>query len=200
MKMDSVVILAETPRSSISYGESLSTHDEALSHYGRGFEEGVNRIPVSPLYQYPVVVPMAVEHNKVEEEKKHKKSNDWTFDMFDCCSAPGIWIKALFCPCVQYAANRTKMGTSDTQSGFMHGLMHCASLPWWCCGVPSWIGAKTRLAYEDEFNIKSNKTTNALAHCFCISCALTQESREIDWQLAQQRVDYGIESQPLKLN
>jgi len=161
--------------------------------FGPPFQQQPFSVPY--ISQQPPSVPQMVispgdgiggNRNAYNKPYNAKGQRDWSFRLCDCFSSCQTCLYACCCPCIAYGQNISRLRNLEirgiphpkggevitpeclTYLGFLHFAVPC------CYAV---IGRKE---IRERYSIEGNACQDCLHQCFCIPCAITQESREID--------------------
>ncbi|KAH9962162.1 PLAC8 family-domain-containing protein [Russula dissimulans] len=111
---------------------------------------------------------------------------DWSFGLFNFCSACNLCCWATFCPCVVYGQNKQRLRHLQREgaalpSGAKRVSEDCRGF---CCmALPCfyWVfqmGSRTDV--RNRYDIGGGPLKDFFDSVCCLPCALTQESREIE--------------------
>jgi len=113
-------------------------------------------------------------------------AREWSYGVFDCFSDASTFVLGWFCPCVVFSQNKTRLehldrtGTPHPAGGdglggdcVTYGALAV------CCGLGWVLQIGTRAATRRRYQLQGDSVSDILCSCFCVPCALTQESREI---------------------
>jgi len=111
----------------------------------------------------------------------------WTYNLFGCFDAFGKCCVALWCPCLIYSENKSRMRAlhysgqphptgGDLLSGdcCIYGLLACG------CGSGWILDCILRAEEREREKISGDCCTDWLVSCFCVSCGQIQLSRELE--------------------
>ncbi|TFK59457.1 PLAC8-domain-containing protein [Pluteus cervinus] len=127
---------------------------------------------------------------------------EWSFEILDCCGDSETCLAALLCPCVMHSANEKRHQYLETHGTYdpEHGGPWCSENCWdyvvkmgvaifvgcctgglaCCCRMPCLTQISPRQRLRARYNIVGTPSTDCTAAILCSSCALTQESRELE--------------------
>lgn len=138
--------------------------------------------------------------NALRKPVDQRGHREWSYDLTDCVGDCGTCCFALFCPCIVFSKNKTRLehlketgerhpdrGTGFTRDCFYHFLL-CAV----CCNclIQSGVRSKIRSRYRI-----SDVGSDCCTGLCCTSCELTQESRELELEeesLIQRNINIRI--------
>ncbi|XXG81539.1 hypothetical protein AAC387_Pa09g2147 [Persea americana] len=100
----------------------------------------------------------------------------WSTGLCDCCQDVGNCCLTYWCPCITFGriADIVDRGSSSCGSA---GARYMSL--WMAFGTPSVYSCSYRTKLRAQFNLQGNQCTDCLIHCFCETCALCQEYREL---------------------
>ncbi|TFK62804.1 PLAC8-domain-containing protein [Pluteus cervinus] len=142
--------------------------------------------------QQPEATPMMTlaaqtGSNRNMKNIPYEVQRDWSHGLYDCC--PGGCITccgASICPCIIYAKNKHRLeylerqGEPDPDNGGCCSgdcWIHCA-VSVLCLGSLLQLGPRSGI--RSRYRIKGDGCGECCTVCWCSSCALTQESRELE--------------------
>ncbi|CAL0312419.1 unnamed protein product [Lupinus luteus] len=105
-----------------------------------------------------------------------KAVSDWSTDLFDCFSDYNSCCLTLWCPCVTFgriAEIVDKGSTSCGASGALYTLIT------YLTGFGCLYSCFYRTKMRKQYMLKESPCCDCLVHCFCETCALCQEYREL---------------------
>ncbi|TFK61547.1 hypothetical protein BDN72DRAFT_778108 [Pluteus cervinus] len=127
---------------------------------------------------------------------------EWSFEIFECCGDSETCLAALFCPCIVHSANEKRIQYLETHGTYdpEHGGPWCSDNCWdyicktgvaifcgccsgglaCCCRMPCLMQISPRQHVRARYNIVGTASTDCVGAVCCSSCALTQESRELE--------------------
>jgi len=141
---------------------------------------------------------------------------DWSNNFWSCAEALPTCLFGHFCPCILYSKNKTRMqhlaetGAPHPEGGEAVGIdcaIYCGLTV--CTGFAWILQGFNRTQTRERYNIapgsigdwfatnvdpRASIAGDMLASCFCHSCQLTQQSREIE--LEEQSLMAQNSSQP----
>ncbi|KAL3830751.1 hypothetical protein ACJIZ3_019553 [Penstemon smallii] len=100
----------------------------------------------------------------------------WSTGLCDCFSDVRNCCITLWCPCVTFGkiAEIVDKGSSSCgQSGALYTVIACVT------GCPCWYSCFYRSKMRQQYSLHESPCGDCLVHCFCESCALCQEYREL---------------------
>ncbi len=111
------------------------------------------------------------------EEPNHRRGpqgpQEWKSGLFGCFDDCGSCCLTLWCPCVQYGKNYEKVHNDGCCSqGFLFCLLGS-------CGLNCCIHSGLRSDVRQRYNIQEG-CNDWLVTCFCVTCAICQEARELE--------------------
>jgi Cys-rich protein (TIGR01571 family) len=142
----------------------------------------------SPIYaaQHPMSVPKQMAQVSPEIiGTRELPGNKWSKDLFDCSHHLGFCLLSCLCPCVGFGVLYQKAAsTDDPNSGWLGTCGMCATYLLTIVLGPSHctISGAFRTALREGFNIPGDDCTDYCLHCFCPSCAMTQELYEMEYR------------------
>ncbi|XP_057420893.1 protein PLANT CADMIUM RESISTANCE 2-like [Lotus japonicus] len=104
---------------------------------------------------------------------------EWSTGLCDCFSNCGNCCMTCWCPCVTFgrvAEIVDKGSTSCGASGALYTLITCL------IGCGCLYSCFYRSKMRSQHHLKGNDCLDCLTHCFCESCSLCQEYRELENQ------------------
>ncbi|KAI9330288.1 PLAC8 family-domain-containing protein [Obelidium mucronatum] len=109
---------------------------------------------------------------------RRKEPRPWHFGLFGCLEDPLTCALSVCFPCVVFGQNTEKItGTSFFTPCCMYTCVTLCTfgvlLPFYTFG--------TRGSLRSKYHINGDACADLMIHCCCHWCALTQESREINW-------------------
>ncbi|KAF2308389.1 hypothetical protein GH714_006665 [Hevea brasiliensis] len=131
----------------------------------------VTGIPVNPSPQY--------ENRQfpLHDLYPHGREGAWSSGLCDCCSDVKNCCITFWCPCItfgQIAEILDKGTTSCATAGAIYGLLI------WLTGYCGWIYSCTyRSKLRQQYMLPESPCNDCLVHCFCETCSLCQEYREL---------------------
>ncbi|WZY95136.1 hypothetical protein YC2023_067465 [Brassica napus] len=102
--------------------------------------------------------------------------NQWTSGLCSCMEDGKIVCLTCFCPCVAFGriANIADEGNHGCgECGIFYGLICCV------VGLPCLFSCTYRTKIRRKFGLPESPASDCITHCFCESCALCQEYREL---------------------
>jgi len=111
---------------------------------------------------------------------------EWTFGLCQCCDTCGTCLFAWCCPCFSFGQNMSRFKFLQTQGrphptgGEMFNSDCCVYCALLYVGCPCFVGMGGRTDIRTRYQIDGGGCTDCLCHAYCVPCALTQESREIE--------------------
>ncbi|VFQ92395.1 unnamed protein product [Cuscuta campestris] len=100
----------------------------------------------------------------------------WSTGLFGCFSDPSNCCLTFWCPCVTFGriAEIVDKGSSSCGvNGALYTLMACVT------GCPCLYSCFYRKKMREQYMLRDRPCGDCLLHCFCESCALCQEHREL---------------------
>nr|GMD23438.1 protein PLANT CADMIUM RESISTANCE 2-like [Ipomoea batatas] len=134
---------------------------------------------------------------------KPKIRGPWSTGLCDCFSDPRNCCVTFWCPCItfgQIAEIVDKGSNSCGVNGALYTILACVT------GFPCCYSCFYRSKMREQYMLKESPCGDCLVHCFCESCALCQEYRElknrgfdmsIGWHGNVERQNRGIAMAPL---
>uniref|UniRef100_A0A0C9QR12 TSA: Wollemia nobilis Ref_Wollemi_Transcript_13379_1113 transcribed RNA sequence n=1 Tax=Wollemia nobilis TaxID=56998 RepID=A0A0C9QR12_9CONI len=101
---------------------------------------------------------------------------EWSSGLCDCGSDPCNCCLTCWCPCItfgQLAEIVDEGSPSCAVSGLVYGALLCFT------GCACCYSCLYRTKMRSKFNLAENPCGDCLLHCFCESCAMCQEYREL---------------------
>ncbi|CAI9785464.1 unnamed protein product [Fraxinus pennsylvanica] len=129
-------------------------------------------IPVSSSGQYYSDIPQPHVHVHVPPKPKVP----WSTGLFDCFSDVRNCCITCWCPCITFGriAEIVDKGSSSCgQSGALYTILACVT----CC--PCFYSCFYRSKMRKQHVLHESPCGDCCVHCFCESCALCQEYREL---------------------
>ncbi|KAI4357591.1 hypothetical protein L6164_001529 [Bauhinia variegata] len=126
----------------------------------------------------------------------------WSTGLFDCCSDVKNCCITCWCPCItfgQIAEIVDRGSTSSVTSGTLYGLI---SLITGCACIYSYV---YRTKIREQYMLEESPCGDCMVHCFCDSCAMCQEYRELQnrgynmtlgWKGNVQQQNHGVAMTP----
>uniref|UniRef100_M4E0M6 Uncharacterized protein n=1 Tax=Brassica campestris TaxID=3711 RepID=M4E0M6_BRACM len=102
--------------------------------------------------------------------------NQWTSGLCSCMEDGKTVCLTCFCPCVAFGriANIADEGNHGCgECGIFYGLICCV------VGLPCLFSCTYRTKIRRKFGLPESPASDCITHCFCESCALCQEYREL---------------------
>ncbi|XP_024196761.1 protein PLANT CADMIUM RESISTANCE 2 [Rosa chinensis] len=100
----------------------------------------------------------------------------WKSDLLDCFSDPKSCCLTFWCPCITFgriAEIVDKGSPSCAVSGALYAFIAIV------IGFPYCYSCSYRLKMREQYALDGNHCSDFLIHCFCETCALCQEYREL---------------------
>ncbi|KAI9324372.1 PLAC8 family-domain-containing protein [Zopfochytrium polystomum] len=117
-------------------------------------------------------VPMSV-HWTQQVFQHPTPPRPWSHGLFGCFSDFGTCCLSMYCPCIVYGKNQEKIGNGDQGC-----LVYCLAQA--CCGLGFIVQCIGRGNVRAKLNVEGSSMGDLCVVCCCGTCALTQESQEID--------------------
>ncbi|XP_015895405.3 protein PLANT CADMIUM RESISTANCE 2 [Ziziphus jujuba] len=123
--------------------------------------------------------PYVSDHSSQPPPQFHlrpKTRGPWSTGLFDCFSDVKTCCITCWCPCVTFGriAEIVDKGSSSCgANGALYTLIACVT------GFPCCYSCFYRTKMRQQYSLAESPCGDCLVHCFCESCALCQEHREL---------------------
>jgi len=173
---------------STSYHNPYRPHQHPTYHTGSYVHVPV---PATTYHQPQAVQPMSTSGvgnlNARGMPVRIDGTRDWSNRTGDCFGDCNTCLTACCCPCIVYAQNKSRFEHLD-RIGYPHPyagdslsldcLLHCLLSPFLCAGTM--LQTSTRTDIRRRYVIAGDGCTDCATSLCCMSCALTQESMELE--------------------
>ncbi|KAL2518782.1 Protein PLANT CADMIUM RESISTANCE 2 [Abeliophyllum distichum] len=136
-------------------------------------KDAATRIPVSSSGEYYSDIPQPLAY------VQPKPRVPWSTGLFDCFSDVRNCCITCWCPCITFGriAEIVDKGSSSCgQSGALYTILACVT------GCPCFYSCFYRSKMRQQHLLHESPCGDCCVHCFCQSCALCQEYRELKFR------------------
>ncbi|GER31070.1 pLANT CADMIUM RESISTANCE 2 [Striga asiatica] len=171
--------------------------------YSSNFSDAAKSPPSAPATGIPVGASSEFYSNESRPYIQAKPQVPWSTGLCDCGSDVRNCCVTFWCPCItfgQVAEIVDKGSSSCGQSGALYALLMCVT------GCACCLSCFYRSKMRQQYLLHESPCGDCLVHCFCESCALCQEYRElknrgfdmtIGWHGNVERQNRGVVMAPI---
>ncbi|WZN63026.1 hypothetical protein HKI87_06g45710 [Chloropicon roscoffensis] len=105
-----------------------------------------------------------------------REPTEWSTGLWSCCDDCEVCCIGYFIPSILYGKNKERI---EGPGNFWPDCCAFALIHYFCSCAASCLSYSSRMSVRKAYNLKAQPCGDCCVHCFCLTCALCQEAREL---------------------